>query len=99
MTGECGHECDASHRGDGLGAADDGLGGGPGGAHGAVGGDVDALARAELDQLVVAPEGVHLHLKRVLGILHFFPIWPGGQAALSSEGMGTVRVHLCPYEL
>ena len=51
-----------AHGGDGLGAPDDGLGGGVRGAQGAVGRHVNALRFAELAQLVVAPEGVDLHL-------------------------------------
>ena len=54
----------------GVCAADNGLGAGPGRAQRAVCADVDALAVAVLDEVIIAPQWVHLYLQHIarLGI-------------------------------
>ena len=47
----------------GVRAADYGLGAGPGRAQRAVCADVDALAVAVLDEVIIAPQRVHLNLQ------------------------------------
>ena len=67
----------------GVRAPDHGLGAGPGRAQRAVRTDVDALAVAVLDEVIVAPQRVHFHLQQMpeaFTIMQFFSAQAHGSA-------------------